>query len=75
MKYTFDLVLDPKAPRSGGPTSTRSNRVDVVDRKTVRFHTMTPFPPLLGAFAILRSSAILKSHLELVKLDAALFAP
>jgi len=60
VKYTFDLVLDPRGPAIWRTNFDQVDRVDVIDRNTVRFHTMTPFPPLLGAFAILRSSAILK---------------
>ncbi|MGH2373205.1 MAG: ABC transporter substrate-binding protein [bacterium] len=60
VKYTFDIVLDPRGPAIWRPNFDQLDRVDVIDRNTIRFSTKTPFPPLLGAFAILRSSAILK---------------
>ncbi len=60
VKYTFDIVLDPQGPALWRPNFDQVDRVDVIDRNTIRFSTKTPFPPLLGAFAILRSSAILK---------------
>lgn len=60
VKYTFDVVLDPRGPAIWRTNFDQVDRVEVVDRNTVRFLTKTPFPPLLGAFAILRSSAIIK---------------
>ncbi|MGQ0569486.1 MAG: ABC transporter substrate-binding protein [Armatimonadota bacterium] len=60
VKYTFDIVLDPAGPAIWRTNFDQVDRVEVIDRNTVRFSTRTPFPPLLGAFAILRSSAILK---------------
>ncbi len=60
VKYTFDYVLDPKSPAIWRSNFDQVDRVEVVDRNTVRFLTKTPFPPLLGAMAILRSSAIVQ---------------
>jgi peptide/nickel transport system substrate-binding protein len=60
VKYTFDIVLDPKGPAIWRGNFDQVDKVEVMDKNTVKFTTKTPFPPLLGAFAILRSSAILK---------------
>ncbi len=60
VKYTFDYVLDPKGPAIWRQNFDQVDRVEVIDRNTVRFLTRTPFPPLLGAMAILRSSAIVQ---------------
>jgi peptide/nickel transport system substrate-binding protein len=70
VKYTFDLVLDPKGPAVWRGNFDQVDRVEVVDSHTVRFVTKAPFPPLLGALAILRSSAIIpKGAMEKLKLD------
>src|SRR5581483_8852315 len=70
VKYTFDIVLDPKGPAVWRGNFDQVDRVDVVDRHTVRFVTRAPFPPLLGALAILRSSAIVpKGAMEKLKLE------
>lgn len=42
-----------------------------MDTHSVKFTTKAPFPPLLGAFAILRSSAIIKKGaMEETNLDS-----
>jgi len=70
VKYTFDIVLDPKGPAVWRGNFDQVDRVEVVDPQTVRFVTKAPFPPLLGALAILRSSAIIpKGAMEKLKLD------
>jgi peptide/nickel transport system substrate-binding protein len=70
VKYTFDIVLDPKGPAFWRGNFDQVDKVDVVDRHTVRFVTKAPFPPLLGALAILRSSAIIpKGAMEKLKLE------
>src|SRR5581483_10695706 len=70
VKYTFDIVLNPKGPAVWRGNFDQVDRVDVVDRHTVRFTTRSPFPPLLGALAILRSSAIIpKGAMEKLKLE------
>ncbi|HEX2036874.1 MAG TPA: ABC transporter substrate-binding protein [Chloroflexota bacterium] len=60
VKYTFDIVLDPSGPAVWRSNFDQVERVETLDRYTVRFSTKAPFPPLLGAFAILRSSAIIQ---------------
>ncbi len=60
VKYTFDIVLDPEGPAVWRSNFDQVDTVEVVDDFTVKFTTKAPFPPLLGAFAILRSSAIIK---------------
>ena len=60
VKYTFDIVLDPEGPAIWRSNFDQVESVEVVDDFTVTFKTKAPFPPLLGAFAILRSSAIIK---------------
>jgi peptide/nickel transport system substrate-binding protein len=60
VKYTFDIVLDPEGPAIWRNNFDAVESVEVVDSHTVKFTTRRPFPPLLGAFAILRSSAIIK---------------
>ena len=60
VKYTFDIVLDPKGPAIWRGNFDQVDKVEVMDKYTIKFTTKSPFPPLLGAFAILRSSAILK---------------
>jgi peptide/nickel transport system substrate-binding protein len=70
VKYTFDIVLNPKGPAVWRGNFDQVDRVEVVDRQTVRFTTKAPFPPLLGALAILRSSAIVpKGAMEKLKLE------
>ncbi|HEX2501843.1 MAG TPA: ABC transporter substrate-binding protein [Methylomirabilota bacterium] len=70
VKYTFDIVLDPKGPAFWRGNFDQVDRVEAVDRHTVRFTTKAPFPPLLGALAILRSSAIIpKGAMEKLKLE------
>ncbi len=70
VKYTFDIVLDPKGPAIWRGNFDQVDKVEVVDKNTVKFTTKAPFPPLLGAFAILRSSAILKKGaMENTKLE------
>lgn len=60
VKYTFDIVLDPEGPAIWRSNFDQVDTVEIVDDYTVTFTTKAPFPPLLGAFAILRSSAIIK---------------
>ena len=60
VKYTFDIVLDPEGPAVWRSNFDQVDTVEIVDDYTVTFTTKAPFPPLLGAFAILRSSAIIK---------------
>ena len=60
VKYTFDIVLDPEGPAVWRSNFDQVESVEVVDDHTITFKTKAPFPPLLGAFAILRSSAIIK---------------
>jgi len=60
VKYTFDIVLDPEGPAIWRSNFDQVESVEVQDDYTVTFKTKAPFPPLLGAFAILRSSAIIK---------------
>ena len=70
VKYTFDIVLNPKGPAVWRGNFDQVDRVEVVDPSTVRFVTKAPFPPLLGALAILRSSAIIpKGAMEKLKLE------
>jgi peptide/nickel transport system substrate-binding protein len=70
VKYTFDIVLDPKGPAVWRGNFDQVEKVEVVDRHTVRFTTKAPFPPLLGAMAILRSSAIIpRGAMEKGKLE------
>ena len=70
VKYTFDIVLDPKGPAFWRGNFDQVDKVEVVDGHTVRFVTKAPFPPLLGALAILRSSAIIpKGAMEKLKLE------
>ncbi|MEP7199464.1 MAG: ABC transporter substrate-binding protein, partial [Chloroflexota bacterium] len=70
VKYTFDIVLDPKGPAIWRGNFDQVDKVEVMDKNTVKFTTKAPFPPLLGAFAILRSSAILKKGaMETTKLE------
>ncbi len=58
--YTFGIVLDPKGPAVYRSNFDQVDKVQVVDKHTVKLLTKAPFPPLLGAFAILRSSAIVQ---------------
>lgn len=60
VKYTFDIVLDPEGPAIWRNNFDAVTSVEIIDDHTVKFTTSAPFPPLLGAFAILRSSAIIK---------------
>lgn len=60
VKYTFDIVLDPEGPAIWRNNFDQVDKVEIMDSHTIRFTTKAPFPPLLGAFAILRSSAIIK---------------
>src|SRR5207244_1400314 len=70
VKYTFDIVLNPKGPAVWRGNFDQVDRVEVVDPHTVRFVTKAPFPPLLGALAILRSSAIIpKAAMDKLKLE------
>jgi peptide/nickel transport system substrate-binding protein len=70
VKYTFDIVLNPKGPAFWRGNFDQVDRVEVVDKHTVKFTTKAPFPPLLGALAILRSSAIIpKGAMEKLKLE------
>jgi len=70
VKYTFDIVLNPKGPAVWRGNFDQVDRVDVVDKHTVKFTTKAPFPPLLGALAILRSSAIIpRGAMEKLKLE------
>jgi peptide/nickel transport system substrate-binding protein len=70
VKYTFDIVLSPKGPAVWRGNFDQVDRVEVVDRSTVRFVTKAPFPPLLGALAILRSSAIIpRGAMEKLRLE------
>jgi len=70
VKYTFDIVLNPKGPAVWRGNFDQVDRIDVVDPHTIRFTTKAPFPPLLGALAILRSSAIIpKGAMDRIKLE------
>ena len=60
VKYTFDYVLDPKNAVYWRANFDQVTRVDAVSRNSVRFTTKTPFPPLLGALAIRKNSAIVQ---------------
>lgn len=71
VKYTFDIVLDPDGPAVWRNNFDQVESVEIVDSHTVKFTTKAPFPPLLGAFAILRSSAIIKKGaMESMNLDS-----
>jgi peptide/nickel transport system substrate-binding protein len=71
VKYTFDIVLDPEGPAIWRSNFDQVESVEVIDDHTVQFTTKAPFPPLLGAFAILRSSAIIKQGaMESMNLDS-----
>jgi peptide/nickel transport system substrate-binding protein len=71
VKYTFDIVLDPDGPAIWRSNFDQVESVEVIDDHTVQFTTKAPFPPLLGAFAILRSSAIIKQGaMESTNLDS-----
>lgn len=71
VKYTFDIVLDPDGPAVWRNNFDQVEAVEIVDTHTVKFTTKAPFPPLLGAFAILRSSAIIKKGaMEETNLDS-----
>ena len=71
VKYTFDIVLDPDGPAVWRSNFDQVDAVEIVDTHTVKFTTKAPFPPLLGAFAILRSSAIIKKGaMEETNLDS-----
>jgi len=71
VKYTFDIVLDPEGPAVWRSNFDQVDSVEIVDPHTVKFTTKAPFPPLLGAFAILRSSAIIKKGaMEETNLDS-----
>ncbi len=70
VKYTLDIVLDPKGPAVWRGNFDQVDRIEVVDKHTVRVTTKAPFPPLLGALAILRSSATIpKGAMEKLKLE------
>lgn len=71
VKYTFDIVLDPDGPAIWRNNFDQVDSVEIIDDHTVQFTTKAPFPPLLGAFAILRSSAIIKQGaMEAMNLDS-----
>jgi peptide/nickel transport system substrate-binding protein len=71
VKYTFDIVLNPDGPAVWRNNFDQVEAVEIVDSHTVKFTTKKPFPPLLGAFAILRSSAIIKKGaMEAMNLDS-----
>src|SRR5204863_9519113 len=70
VKYTFDIVIDPKGPAGWRQNFSQVEKIEIVDPFTVKFTTKAPFAPLLGAMAILRSSAIIqKGAMERGKLD------
>ncbi|MEA2531891.1 MAG: peptide/nickel transport system substrate-binding protein [Thermomicrobiales bacterium] len=60
VKYTFDFVIDQEGPAGWRANFNQVQQIEIVDPATVKFVTSTPFPGLLGALAILRSSMILK---------------
>jgi peptide/nickel transport system substrate-binding protein len=60
VKYTFDFVIDQDGPAGWRANFSQVESVEITDPATVKFNTSTPFPGLLGAMAILRSSMILK---------------
>lgn len=71
VKYTFDIVLNPDGPAVWRNNFDQVAAVEIIDPYTVKFTTKAPFPPLLGAFAILRSSAIIKKGaMETMNLDS-----
>ncbi len=62
VKYSLDRALDPKtASPWGGIIKPFVDRVEVVDRSTVRLRLTKPYPPLLGWFAYRRGSGIAKA--------------
>ncbi len=71
VKYTFDIVMDPDQGVGWRTNFSQVDKIEVVDPHTVKFTTLTPFPPLLGAFAILRGSAIIKRGAADGNLDSA----
>jgi len=60
VKYTFDTILDPKNAVFWRSNFDQVSAVDIVNKDTVKFTTKTPFPPLLGALAIRKNSAIVQ---------------
>ncbi len=60
VKYTFDFVIDQNGPAGWRLNFSQVQAIEIVDPATVKFVTSTPFPGLLGALAILRSSMVLK---------------
>ena len=70
VKYTFDLVLQKDGPAVWRNNFDQIETVEIVDPHTVKFTTKSPFPGMLGACAILRSSAIIpKGAFEKGNLD------
>jgi len=62
VKYSLDRVFDPKtASPWGSIVKPFIERIEVVDRNTVRIKLTQPYPPLLGWFAYRRGSGIVKA--------------
>ena len=60
VKYTFDHILEPKNAVYWRANFDQVSKVEIVNRDTVKFTTKTPFPPLFGALAIRKNSAIVQ---------------
>src|SRR5690606_39266203 len=61
VKYTFDFVIDQDGPAGWRANFSQVDNIEIVDPYTVKFNNNSPFPALLGAMAILRSSMIIKT--------------
>ncbi len=60
VKYTFDFVIDQDGPAGWRVNFSQVESVEIIDSHTVQFNNNSPFPGLLGAMAILRSSMVVK---------------
>lgn len=58
VKYTFDYILEPKNAVYWRANFDQVAKVEALSKTAVRFTTKAPFPPLLGALAIRKNSAI-----------------
>ncbi|MDR1873578.1 MAG: glutathione ABC transporter substrate-binding protein [Synergistaceae bacterium] len=64
VKYTFDRIFDPKTASPGVTHVREIDRVEVVDKYTVKITTKTPYAPLLASLGRYELSILNKKGVE-----------
>lgn len=64
VKFTIDRILDPKTASPRASQFTQVDKVEAVDRNTVRITTKVPFAPMINALASAFNQVVSKKFVE-----------